>query len=212
VVINQLTRGEMAERGIDAVTIYNGFDTDLPPGDRSGTRARLGVADGEILVGHPVRAIERKGIPAAIALCEALGATYWLLGPAEFGYEGELDRLKASARCRVLHHPLPHSPDVYAAPDLIAFPSTWEGFGNPPIEASIFGRPVAVGRYPVGEEIRSLGFRWFDADDPTPIARFLADPDPELLARNRSLAVEHFSFEVMTGRIRDLLDRAGWLP
>jgi glycosyltransferase involved in cell wall biosynthesis len=211
-VINQLTRLEMAERGLDAVTIYNGFDTHQSAGDRAGTRALLGVTDDEVLVGHPVRAIERKGIPAAIALCEALGATYWLLGPAEFGYEGELERLKADARCRFLHHPLPHSPDVYAAPDLVAFPSTWEGFGNPPIEASIFGRPVAVGRYPVGEELRSLGFRWFDADDPAPIARFLADPDPDLLDLNRRLAVEHFSLEVMTARLRDLLDAAGWLP
>jgi glycosyltransferase involved in cell wall biosynthesis len=202
----------MADRGIDAVTIYNGFDTHLPPGDRVGTRALLGVADDEVLVGHPVRAIERKGIPAAIALCEALDATYWLLGPAEFGYADELARLKDGARCRFLHHPLPHSPDVYAAPDLVAFPSTWEGFGNPPIEASIYGRPVAVGRYPVGEEIRALGFRWFDADDPEPIARFLADPDPGLLEHNRRLAVEHFSLEVMTGRIRALLDDAGWLP
>jgi glycosyltransferase involved in cell wall biosynthesis len=212
VVINELTRHQMAERGIDAVTIYNGFETDLAPGDRAGTRARLGVADDELLVGHPVRAIERKGIPTAVALCEALGATYWLLGPAEFGYEGDLARLKATARCRFLHHPLPHSPDVYAAPDLIAFPSTWEGFGNPPIEASISGRPVAVGRYPVGDELRALGFHWFDADDPAPIARFLADPDAELLAHNRALAVEHFSVEVMTDRIRSLLDDAGWLP
>jgi glycosyltransferase involved in cell wall biosynthesis len=212
VTINEMTRVEMAERGIDAVTIYNGFDTDLPEGDRAGTRALLGVADDEILVGHPVRAIERKGLPAAVALCEALGATYWLLGPAEFGYEDELERLEQTARCRFLHRPLPHSPDVYAAPDLVVFPSTWEGFGNPPVEAAIFRRPAAVGRYPVGEEIRALGFRWFDTDDVEGIARFLAAPDEELLEHNRRLAVEHFSLPVMTERLRALLDEAGWLP
>lgn len=212
VTINELTRREMAERGIDAVTIYNGFDTHLPDGDRDGTRDLLGVAEDELLVGHPVRAIERKGIPAALAVAEAVGATYWLLGPAEFGYEDELQRLKASARVRFLHHPLPHSPDVYAAPDLVAFPSTWEGFGNPPIEAAIFRRPVVVGRYPVGEEIRALGFRWFDVSDVEAIAHFLADPDPALLDHNRALAVEHFSLEVMTGRLRALLLDAGWLP
>jgi glycosyltransferase involved in cell wall biosynthesis len=210
VTINELTRREMAERGIDAVTIYNGFDTSLPEGDRAATRALLGVGDDEVLVGHPVRAIERKGIPAAIALCEALGATYWLLGPAEFGYQERLDELKRTARCRVLHHPLPHSPDVYAAPDLVVFPSTWEGFGNPPIEASIFRRPVAVGHYPVGEEIRALGFRWFDHDDVEGIARFLRTPDEALLEHNHRLAVEHFSTEVMTGRIAQLLADAGW--
>jgi hypothetical protein len=212
VTINELTRREMAARGIEAVTIYNGFDTSQPDGDREGTRALLGVAPDELLVGHPVRAIERKGIPAALDLCERLGATYWLLGPAEFGYEGELERLKRASRTRFLHHPLPHSPDVYAAPDLVAFPSTWEGFGNPPIEASIFRRPVAVGRYPVGEEIRALGFRWFDHDELDPIAAFLRDPDPDLLKRNHELAVEHFSLQVMTARLRALLADAGWLP
>ena len=39
VTINHLTRRQFAERGIDAVTIYNGFPTDLPPGDRAATRA-----------------------------------------------------------------------------------------------------------------------------------------------------------------------------
>jgi hypothetical protein len=212
VTINELTRHEMAGHGVDAVTIYNGFDVTLPAGDRVGTRRLLDVAGDELLVGHPVRAIERKGIPAALELTRALGATYWLLGPAEDGYDDELARLKAAARCRFLHHPLPFSPDVYAAPDLIVFPSTWEGFGNPPIEASIYRRPVAMSRYPVGEEIRSLGFRWFDVEDVAGIAAFLADPDPELLEHNHRLAVGHFSHEVMTGRIRDLLAASGWLP
>lgn len=212
VTINELTRAEFAARGLTATTIYNGFDTTEPDGDRAGTRQRIGVGPDELLVGHPVRAIARKGIPAAIALCEALGATYWLLGAAEEGYDDELAGLLARARCRVVRQGLPHTPDVYAAPDLIAFPSTWEGFGNPPIEASIHHRPVAVGDYPVGAELRALGFRWFDADDAEGIAGFLAHPDPALLDHNRRLAVEHFSLDVMAARIAALLDDAGWRP
>lgn len=212
VTINELTRVEMAERGIEAVTIYNGFDVRTGTGDRHGTRAHLEVVEGELLLAHPVRAIERKGVPTALAVAEALGATYWLLGPAEDGYGDELERLLAGARCRVLRAPLPHGPDIYAAPDAVLFPSTWEGFGNPPIEAAIHRRPVVVGSYPVGEELRRLGFRWFDPHDVEGLARFLADPDDELLDHNRAVAVEHLSLEVMAERLRDLLDDAGWLP
>jgi glycosyltransferase involved in cell wall biosynthesis len=212
VTINRITEREMAARGIDAVTIYNGFDTRMDEGDRRATRERLGVEAKELLFAHPVRAIERKGIGAAIALCESLGATYWLLGAPEEGYADELDRLLASARCRVIRVPLAHGPDIYAAPDAVVFPSTWEGFGNPPIEASLARRPVAVGPYPVGRELRELGFTWFDAHDHDTFRRFLADPDLAALARNRALAVEHFSLDRMRRCLRALLDEAGWLP
>ena len=212
VTINHLTERQFADRGLVATTIYNGFDIHSPPGDRAGTRARLGVDPDEILVAHPVRAIARKGIGAAVALCESLGATYWLLGEAEEGYGPELDVILAAARCRVVRMTLPHGPDIYAAPDLVAFPSVWEGFGNPPIEASLARRPVAVGPYPVGAELRALGFQWFDVDDRDGIRAALAEPDPAVVARNRRVAETHFSLEAMSRRLGALLDEAGWRP
>ncbi len=212
VTINELTRREFEARGVTATTIYNGFDVNGPRGDRRAVRAWLGVDDGELLVAHPVRAIERKGVPQAIALCEALGATYWLLGDAEDGYGPQLEQLLGRARCRVIQRPLPHGPDIYAAPDLVAFPSTWEGFGNPPVEASIHRRPVAVGPYPVADELQALGFRWFSAHDVAGISAFLAAPDDALLDTNEKVAREHFSLEVLQQRLRSLLDDAGWLP
>ncbi len=214
VTINELTGREFGDRGIDTTTIYNGFSTLSNGGARSSVREQLGVAPDELLLAHPVRAIPRKGVPAAIDICEQLGATYWLLGGAEDGYTEELDRLLLTARCRVIRHALPHSPDIYAAPDAVLFPSTWEGFGNPPIEASIHRRPVLVGPYPVGAELRSLGFSWFDAN-PVGVAllrSFLDDPDDDLLTLNRTLAIEHFSLEAMSARLYQLLDERGWLP
>jgi glycosyltransferase involved in cell wall biosynthesis len=95
---------------------------------------------------------------------------------------------------------------------VVAFPSTWEGFGNPPVEASINRRPVAVGPYPVGGELRSLGFEWFPSDDPEPIRRFLAEPDASLLDRNQAVARTHFSQARVEQDLRALLDEAGWLP
>lgn len=212
VCVNRLTVDQFADRGVLADVVYNGFRTDEPDGDREGMRAALDVGDDELLLAHPVRAIPRKDVPAAVRLCEELGATYWLLGPAEEGYGQELDRVLGRARCRVIHRSFPHHPDLYAGPDGIVFPSTWEGFGNPPVEASIHRRPVAIGPYPVGAELRELGFRWFSTAEPRPFGAFLADPDPDLLAWNRRVAETHLSLDAQTRRLADLLDEAGWSP
>src|SRR5207245_6239379 len=123
------------ERGIDATTIYNCFDVDAPPGDRTETRQRLAVGPEERLLLQPTRAIARKNVPAAMALAEATGATYWLLGPAEEGYGPELERLLEHARARTIHgHQEVPVADAYAAADAVVLPSTWEGFGNPTVE------------------------------------------------------------------------------
>lgn len=207
VTVNDLTRHELADRGIDAVTIRNGFDVHVPLGDGAPTRADLGIDEHERVLLHPVRAIERKDVPAAVALAEALGATYWLTGPPEEGYEGELARILRNATCRVVHERAPRGmPAAYAAADAVAFPSTWEGFGNPLVETALHRRPLAVRRYPVAEELVALGFRWFPADDPRPLAGFLAHPDDELLDHNRRLAVEHFSLERVAAELTALLD------
>ena len=211
VAINELTRRELAERGIEATTIYNAFDVDEPPGNRSRTRVELEVTDRERLLLHPVRAIPRKDVPAAVALAEALDATYWLAGPAEDGYDDELARVLASASCRVIHRAPPGTlADAYAACDAVAFPSTWEGFGNPPIEAAVHRRPVAVGPYPVAEELRALGFGWFRPDLPAELDAFLTRPDEALLDHDQALARAHFGLDRLRRDVAALLAGAGW--
>ena len=216
VTINEMTRGEMAERGITATTIYNGFDSHPPSGDREGTRRALGVADETILVAHPVRAIARKAVDRAIAVAEAVGGTYWLTGPAEDGFGPNLTQRLATARCPVIHAQGRPAHDIYAAADLITFPSTWEGFGNPPVEAALYRRPVVVGDYPVVAELRDMGFSWFNHDQPAEILSWLDGSDPaahhEMLDTNENLAVENFSLEMVADGLKTLLDEAGWLP
>jgi mannosylglucosylglycerate synthase len=218
VVINHRTRTEMAERDIDAVVIYNAFDIGDLSGDRAATRARLGVDDGEPLLLHPVRAIPRKNIPGALALAEAVGGTYWLPGPAEDGYGPTLEALLDATTARVLRTPVAQDDlamaHAYAACDAVLFPSYWEGFGNPPIEAAFHRRPAAVGSYPIGAELLELGFRWLPGDDGGPLAAVLADPSSVAgdLEHNRSLAGRHFAHDTMRDRLGALLTEMGCSP
>ena len=209
VTVNRLTARQMADRGIRATTIHNPFEVNAPPGDRAGTRRLLGVDDDELLVAHPVRAIARKDIPRAVRVCEALGGTYWLTGPAEEGYGPTLAGVLATARCRVLHRPAPEPADIYAAADVVVFTSLWEGFGNPPVEAAVWGRPAIVSRYPVAEELRALGFGWFDPDDLDPLRAHLATEDSVLTHHNRRVVEQHLSPEVIGAQIANLLAGMG---
>lgn len=212
VTINQLSRRQLADRGIDATAIPNCFDTAAPPGDRDQARGALGVPPHARLLLHPSRAIPRKNVPAAVGLAEALGAVYWLMGPAEDGYGPELDRLLATTTARVVRGTPPGMTlaDAYAAADAVALPSTWEGFGNATVESAVHRRPLAIGNYPVAREIAAYGFRWFPTDDPAPLARWLDHPDPTLLDANAAIAARHFSLDRLGTELARLLDRRGW--
>ncbi len=215
VTINELSRAELAGHGIEAVTVYNAFDPDPPAGDRRRTRAALDLGDDVPLLLQPTRALARKNIAGAIALAEAVGGTYWLLGPAEDGYEPELERLVRSARCPVVLG-TPGSgctiADTYAACDVVLLPSTWEGFGNPSVESATHRRALAIGPYPVAAELAAFGFDWFDARDPVPLARWLGAPDERLLARNHRVAAEHFDVADLPHRLARIVRRIPGQP
>ena len=213
VTTTDLSRRQLAERGIESTTIHNAFDTDAAPGDGSRARAAIDVGPDERLVVQPTRAIARKNVAEGLALAGAVGASFWLLGPAEDGFDERLDTILAGAVTRVVlgHGPGGRLPmaDVYAAADAVVLPSSWEGFGNPTVESAVHRRPLAVGRYPVAGELAAHGFRWFPSDEPGPLGAFLERPDPGLIEHNHRVADRHFATRDLPRRILGVLERAG---
>jgi glycosyltransferase involved in cell wall biosynthesis len=200
VAINSLSCAELAARGIDAVVLQNRFPLD-------GWSPRVERGD-DLLLLHPVRAIARKGVPTAVRLAEALGATYWLTGPAEDGYDDELAEVLRAAACEVRREPAASMAEAYAACDAVAFPSLVEGFGNPVIESALARRPLAVHPYPVlVADLEPFGFRWFDAARPAPLAAFLRHPDAGLLDHNEAIARSAFGLDRLPGELAAVLER-----
>jgi glycosyltransferase involved in cell wall biosynthesis len=214
VCVNQRSTTELRAYGYRAVTLYNHFDPDPERGERDATRDAAGIAPDELLVLQPTRAIARKAIPAGVALAEEIGATYWLLGPSEDGYDDACDRALAAARVPVRRgtaatregHEIA---DAYAACDVVTLPSTWEGFGNPSVEAATYRRPLAVGPYPVAREVRRFGFRWFDTGAPGVLRAWMQNPDDELIEHNAAVARRHLCLRDLPARLEALVGLLG---
>jgi glycosyltransferase involved in cell wall biosynthesis len=217
VAISDHARAGLASRGIEARTIHNAFDPEPEPGDRTRTRATLGFDPGDLVVLQPTRAIPRKEVGRGIAFAEALTGIltdrtvrYWITGPAEDGYGPELARLLGAARVTVTEGRVPRAEDAYAAADVAVFPSSMEGFGNPVIEASVAGVPVAVARYPVLDELLALGLRLFSVDAPEEIVDWLRAPDPTLIEANRQCVRTHFDLADLPNRLTAVFTAIGW--
>lgn len=218
VTISEHARAQLATRGIDAHAIPNSFDFDAFTGDRVPTRATFGFGD-EIILLQPTRAIPRKNIAGGLRFAGEVAARlhertvrYWITGPAEDGYDDELARVLDAAPVEVLVGRAPRVVDAYAAADLVVFPSTWEGFGNPVVESVAARRMVAVAHYPVLDEIVA-GLHVLSVDDPDAAVEWLHAPEGARHARLQSnflVARERFAVEHLPGRIRAACVAVGW--
>jgi glycosyltransferase involved in cell wall biosynthesis len=217
VTVSEHARRSLEARGIPAVAISNAFAFDEFDGDRAATRAAFDFADDEIVLLQPTRAIPRKGIDRAVhfagALADALPrrrVRYWLTGPAEDGYDEELAAVLRAARVPVTRGRAARVTDAYAAADVVVFPSTWEGFGNPVVEAMAARRPLVVAHYPALDEL-VVGLSTFAVEDPEALARWLEQPDPALLDANLDVARRRFALETLPSRLSDALTAVGWV-
>jgi len=93
----------------------------------------------------------------------------------------------------------------YGACDLFVFPSFYEGFGLPILEAMACGRAVACSRLTAMPEVADAAGILFDPGSKTEIARAMLDilRDPELRARLERLGLQRaaaFSWEKSAAR------------
>jgi glycosyltransferase involved in cell wall biosynthesis len=183
--VNLRSRRELEARGyMHAAMIHNYFDLSPQAGARASTRAEFGFSDDDFVVFQPARAIERKNVPGGLRFAQRLQALdrdrhvrYWLTGPAEDGYAPTLERLVERAPLPLTLGRAGRAIDAYAAADLVALPSTWEGFGNPVIESIAARRACAAYPYPVLSELLAAGIRVFSTEHPDTLAKFLAESD-----------------------------------
>lgn len=216
VTINERARSELADREIDAVRIPNLFDPSEPDGDREGTRALAGFETGEIVLLQPTRAIERKNIPGGLRFGAELDALtdrrvrYWITGPSEEGYGKTLAALLNASPLECIVGRAESVADAYAAADVVVFPSTIEGFGNPVVEAALARRPLVVGFSGLHREHYDAGLRWFTVNTPESVAAWLAEPHDAVLERNRNAALAAYSMTTLPDRITGAFEGAGW--
>lgn len=73
------------------------------------------------------------------------------------------------------HVPLDELASLYRRASCLVFPSLYEGFGQPPLEALASGCPVAVSRAASLPEVCGDAARYFDPAEPEEIAAVVAD-------------------------------------
>lgn len=220
--INLRSRRELHARGYaDAVTVHNYFDLDPELGDRAATRKEFGFDDDDFVLFQPARAIERKNVPGALRFAQQLQALspglplhLWISGPAEDGYAPVLDRLVERASIPITMGRAAVVADAYAAADLVVFPSTWEGFGNPVIESIAHRRVCVAYPYPVLAELVAAGIRVFSTQQPETVVKFLAEK-PAVRERyfeaNVSRARVSYSIADLPAAIDEVFSAHGWI-
>lgn len=104
-------------------------------------------------------------------------------------------------------------PALYTGARLFVFPSLWEGFGLPVLEAMACGVPVACSDIPALREVAGEAARFFDPRDMESMAQVIEEAwdhagDPAWRARCRAQAAR-FSWEETARRTLEAYQRVG---
>ncbi len=192
-------------------------------------REDLGVGEHEVMFLQPTRAVERKSIGRSLRFAEEFAAASGrevrlvVTGPCDEGYRERFEHLCSSSQVGVVHapewagsrreDPAAASPydihDLYARCDMVTYPSSREGFGNPVLESVVHRKPLLVSGYPVLEELRGFGFQFLtlEAETADRVIKLMEHPQllEEMLERNFEIGRRHFSLAVLEGQMEELV-------
>jgi glycosyltransferase involved in cell wall biosynthesis len=139
-----------------------------------------------------------------------------LVGPRGWSDGPILEAVEQAAH-RVRHLPFVEDADLrvlYQGAALLTFPTRYEGFGLPVLEAMALGVPVACSDIPVLHEVGQEAVAYFDHGDPDSIAGVVAGllDDPDLRRRHRELGWQRasaYSWEASGRKLVDVLLELG---
>jgi glycosyltransferase involved in cell wall biosynthesis len=242
VVINSLAGAEFGRRtGLPYHVIPNAMDFAHPPGAPDeylkDFRRTIGVADDDFLILQPTRVVARKGIEHTIELIHRLDDPRCKMvishdGQDEAGrYPKRIRKYAEMLGVDVIfadqHVSFQRGTDanglkqysiwdVYPHADLVAYPSTYEGFGNAFLEAIYFRKPIFCNRYTIFRtDIEPCGFQavvmdgYLTDEVVEEVRRVLIDDDRrrEMVETNYLAARNYFSFERVEHELRAILER-----
>jgi glycosyltransferase involved in cell wall biosynthesis len=240
VVINSQAGREFSRHtGISCRLIPNVMDFDNPPqplGDNGyDFRRALGVAPDDIIILQPTRVVQRKGIEHSIELIRLLDDPRCKLvithAPGDEG-EAYAERVRSYAQLmgtsvifadHVIADQRGIGPggerrfaiwDAYMYADFVAYPSSYEGFGNAFLEAVYYGKPILCNRYAIYRtDIEPCGFNAILMDGfltdavVEQVRRALTDPifRTEMVQHNYEVGRRFFSYARVEAELRAIL-------
>lgn len=205
-VPSDFVRGEVIDEfGVEpsrVVRIHHGLTTSTA-GDPQRGRDRAGAAEYVLAVGT----VEpRKNLPALVRAFDAIardraGLVLVIAGPSGWGADALTAAIHAARAADRIHRIGYVSPseraDLLAGARVFAYPSLYEGFGFPPLEAMAAGVPVVAGAAGALPEVLGDAALLVEPDDVDALAEALAQllDNPalreQLVTRGRSRAAAY---------------------